>query len=187
MPAIKLIAGLGNPGAKYGGTRHNLGFDALDRFAEKNSLSWKSWDSSGLIARLDGESKAVLLKPQNFMNNSGQAVKGLMSYLKIKHDELLVVVDDFALPLGKMRLRTGGSAGGHNGLSSIIEHIGTSEFARLRLGMGPLPEKTDPADFVLSDFSALERKDALAMIDRSADLIHSVLSLGVEKAISKIT
>ncbi len=151
------IYGLGNPGPKYDRTRHNIGFMLIDELVKRHSFSTTKADSKvelyrGKMAGQDG----YLGKPMTFMNLSGQAVKPLMSLRKIPPSRLLVITDDFALPLGRIRVRPSGSAGGHNGLKSLFDELGTQEFARLRIGIGPVPERWDCADFVLGRFTQAE-------------------------------
>ena len=186
MPEIKLIVGLGNPGEKYAVTRHNAGFMTAGLLALKWGLSWKGW--SGL-AELSGPSEGrgvYLAMPQTFMNLSGAAVKKLLGYKGLEPSQMLVISDDFSLALGKIRLRASGSAGGHNGLSSIIDNLGTQEFPRLRLGIGPLPENTEPSDFVLSRFSQAEKGALEEMIKQAAGTVESLLENGWEKTISSL-
>jgi len=185
---MKIIIGLGNPGEKYENTRHNIGFAAVSNFKfQVSSLSdWKlnkKFNAEISEGKL-GDEKIVLLRPMTFMNNSGQAVKGLMSYLKIKHDELLVVVDDFALPLGKMRLRTGGSAGGHNGMASISAAMGGVEIARIKIGIGPRPPRTEAKDFVLGRFSKEEEAVLAPALERGLKALLAVLGPGVDEAMN---
>lgn len=143
-----LVAGLGNPGPRYAETRHNLGFWVVDRIAREEGLAWKQ-DGRAFVARWNG---GWLMKPATFMNASGEAVAPFMRYYKIEPERLLVVHDDMDLPLGRLRLRRGGSAGGQKGVRSIIEQLGTDRFDRLRLGIGRPPEGWDSASWVLSKF-----------------------------------
>ncbi len=147
-----LIAGLGNPGASYDGTRHNLGFWVVDRIAREEGLSWKQ-QGPALVARWND---GWLMKPLTYMNASGEAVAPFVRYYKIDLERLLVVHDDMDLPLGRLRLRRGGSAGGQKGVRSVIESLGDDRFDRLRLGIGRPPEGWDAVDWVLSRFSPQE-------------------------------
>src|SRR3989339_2071113 len=140
MVKYKLIAGLGNPGEKYTFTKHNLGFRVADELARRWGCSWKPWKSQALVASPEDPGRALLFKPQTYMNNSGQPLSNYLGYHNILPGEIIVILDDFSLPLGKLRLRKSGSAGGHNGLSSVIVHCGTDAIARLRLGIGPVAE-----------------------------------------------
>lgn len=153
---MKLIVGLGNPGSQYDFTRHNFGFLALDFYAKVKGLTWEKEKRHALWFK-DGE--RILIKPQTFYNESGQAVREFMQFYKLKPQDILVVCDDFWLDFGKMRYRAKGSDGGSNGLKSIIQHLGTTEFARLRLGTndGDLRQKMGDVDFVLSKFTEAEK------------------------------
>jgi PTH1 family peptidyl-tRNA hydrolase len=178
---IWCLAGLGNPGREYSQTRHNLGFMVLDLLAEQLKLSWKRralYSCAG-----DNKRGLFLLKPLTFMNQSGLAVAKALSYQKIPAWQLLVICDDVNLPLGKIRLRAKGSDGGHNGLKSIIKHLGSQDFARLRLGMGPVPDSLEMADFVLSSFAKAERTEVGAMTGQAAKTAIEVVRAGVDKAI----
>ncbi|MDE6888797.1 MAG: aminoacyl-tRNA hydrolase [Eubacterium sp.] len=155
-----LIAGLGNPTRQYEKTRHNIGFDTIDKIAEEYHISvmdvkYRSLCGSGMLA---GQ-KVLLLKPQTYMNNSGEAIRAAMDFYKLDPaEQLLVIYDDISLEPGNIRIRLKGSAGGHNGMKSIIEHIGTEEFARIKVGVGAKPEGWDLADHVLSRFFKQERE-----------------------------
>lgn len=153
---MKLIVGLGNPGSQYNFTRHNFGFLALDFYAKVKDLTWEKEKRHALWLK-DGE--RILIKPQTFYNESGRAVREFMQFYKLKPQDILVVCDDFWLDFGKMRYRAKGSDGGSNGLKSIIQHLGTTEFARLRLGTndGDLRQKMGDVDFVLSKFTEAEK------------------------------
>jgi PTH1 family peptidyl-tRNA hydrolase len=185
MPEIKCIVGLGNPGKKYETTRHNIGFQAVDFMAVAGGLHWKRWDEVAEVA--GGSGGAVLfVKPQTYMNNSGIAVRSICSYYRFSPEEILVIVDDFALPFGTIRPRRSGSPGGHNGLASITDHLGTPSFPRLRLGVGPLPPHTDAADFVLAPFPPADRAGISRMLEEAAVFISRVQAEGWDKAVSKI-
>lgn len=181
MPEIKLVAGLGNPGRDYAHTRHNAGFMAVEAMAGPDG-AWKRWEGMDLARSGD----LYLVKPQDFMNRSGLAVRRIADYYHIQPKEMLVLFDDFALPLGTLRLRRSGSAGGHNGMSSIIEAMGTQEIPRLRLGIGPVPSYLDPADFVLGKFSADERTPLAVMIDAAAETARRIVTDGIEAAASRM-
>ncbi len=150
---MKLIVGLGNPGRKYAGTRHNIGFDVVDRVAERHRLDWQSAPAEALMAkwRVAG---ALVAKPLTFMNLSGHAVGDLLRFFKIDVADLLVVIDEVQLEIGRLRARPEGSAGGHNGLKSVIAQLGTEKFARLRIGVGRGDARRDLADHVLAAFDA---------------------------------
>jgi PTH1 family peptidyl-tRNA hydrolase len=173
---MKAIFGLGNPGGRYTGTRHNVGFEVVDELARRLGLvEFDSWYGKAEYVKGSSAGESILIaKPQTFMNDSGQAVGELTRFYKIDVSDVLVVVDDAQLPLGKLRARARGSAGGHNGLKSVIAHLG-DEFPRLRLGVGRGPEgpggaaQRDLADHVLSRFEAGERDEVARMITRAAD------------------
>src|SRR5438270_427862 len=153
----KLVVGLGNPGSKYEGTRHNIGFEVIDRLAEGGAGARFSRKFDGLIAETEIDFRRIsLLKPETFMNLSGRAVAQAVRFYKLELTDLLVVCDDLSLPLGKLRLRGGGSDGGQKGLRDIAAHLGTEDFARLRIGIGERGP-VDAADFVLSRFRSAER------------------------------
>jgi PTH1 family peptidyl-tRNA hydrolase len=185
MDNIKLVVGLGNPGAEYECTRHNIGFMLVEKIAALRGLSWKSHGRAARIAK-DHTSGLLLLQPQTFMNNSGEAVAIHLRENNLTPRQLLVMCDDFAIPLGALRLRAGGSAGGHNGLSSIISHIGTQEFARLRLGIGPLPAGADAAQFVLARIAKTEQIAVDEMLCCASNTVETLLEQGFEKAASKL-
>ncbi len=174
---MKLIAGLGNPGPKYRGTRHNVGFDVIDRLAERASVAWDSAPAEALMARWRMRD-VLLVKPLTFMNHSGQAIGELLRYFKVDVGDLIVVVDEVQLPLGRLRARARGSAGGHNGLKSVIAHVG-DEFARLRIGVGRGDQRRDLADHVLSRFEADEAAEVERMIVRAADACDVFITSGI--------
>jgi peptidyl-tRNA hydrolase, PTH1 family len=174
---VKLIVGLGNPGAKYSGTRHNVGFRVIDEAAARASVAFESAPVDALIARVRA-AELLLAKPMTFMNESGAAVGGLLRYFKIDVTDLLVVVDEVQLPLGKLRARARGSAGGHNGLKSIIQHVG-EDFARLRLGVGRGDARRDLADHVLTKFDKDEVDEVERMIARAADASEVFVTGGI--------
>jgi len=184
MAHTKLIIGLGNPGAQYEQTRHNAGFLAVELFSRDFEGNWKNFEN---IAEVFKAGDILIVKPGQYMNNSGLAIKEVAGYYRIKPHELLAVVDDFSIPLGTIRLRRSGSDGGHNGLASIIENLNTSDFPRLRMGIGPVPERIDPADFVLSRFKKSELREVDIMLEKAVRVIGDVVDLGFEKAASKMS
>jgi len=181
---IKLVAGLGNPGRKYGRTRHNLGFMVADRMVEKYSSSFKSskGDYRQSSVSISGRN-IIVIKPTTYMNLSGDAVRVAADYHGFEPDEILVISDDINLPLGKIRIRDNGSDGGHKGLRSIIEELQTDDFSRLRLGVG-LPENPEvPAEvFVLESFGKDEEKTVNEMIENAVSAVESIISDGVQAA-----
>lgn len=182
-----LIVGLGNPGPKYEWTRHNCGFLVIDELARRARRDVKLSECQALTARaaFNGQ-EALLVKPQTFMNLSGVSVAGLREKYDVKDAaHILVISDDFALPFGKLRLRPQGSAGGHNGLKSLIAKLGTEKFPRLRMGIAPDHPLTNSADFVLAEFPRKDR-DALAeMVSRAADAVEEILSNDIASVMSK--
>ena len=169
---MKLIVGLGNPGREYRDTRHNVGFMVVDEIAKRHDLAMAMAPSQvpdAFIAKKFGAEPLLIAKPLTFMNRSGEAVAALTRYYGIELDDLLVVVDEVALPFGRLRARARGSAGGHNGLKSCIERLGTTEFPRLRLGVGRGDARRDLADHVLSKFEPDEQAGLGEFIARAAD------------------
>jgi len=169
---MRLIVGLGNPGREYRDTRHNVGFMVVDEIAKRHDLAMAMAPSQvpdAFIAKKFGADPLLIAKPLTFMNRSGEAVAALTRYYGIELDDLLVVVDEVALPFGRLRARARGSAGGHNGLKSCIERLGTTEFPRLRLGVGRGDARRDLADHVLSKFEPDEQAGLGEFIARAAD------------------
>jgi PTH1 family peptidyl-tRNA hydrolase len=174
---MKAIVGLGNPGPKYAGTRHNVGFAVIDEMARRASVGFEPAPADALMARVRS-SDLLLAKPMTFMNASGQAIGELLRYFKIDVADLLVIVDEAQLPLGKVRARARGSAGGHNGLKSVVQHIG-DEFARLRLGVGRGDSRRDLADHVLAKFEKDEAEDVARMIERATEASEVFVTAGI--------
>lgn len=181
-----LIVGLGNPGLRYEKTRHNLGFMLVDRLAREFQTQVKRDECRALIGRAVIESKRVeLVKPQTFMNLSGESVSCLLKKESRSAKKLIVISDDLALPIGTIRLRFKGSAGGHNGLKSIVGCLRTEEFIRLRIGIQPEHPLRDTKDFVLENFSRTDLKLIEEVLQHSAEAIRAVISDGIEKAMAK--
>jgi peptidyl-tRNA hydrolase, PTH1 family len=176
---VKLIVGLGNPGGKYRGTRHNIGFAVVDELARRRSVEFDSSPVEALVAKVRGVEPVLLAKPLTFMNASGEAVGALTRYFKLDPADLMVVVDEAQLPLGKLRARARGSAGGHNGLKSLIAHLGEA-FARLRVGVGRGEMRRDLADHVLARFDADEAAEVERMTTRAADASEMFITSGIE-------
>jgi PTH1 family peptidyl-tRNA hydrolase len=177
---VKLIVGLGNPGAQYKGTRHNIGFAVIDEIARRAAVGFESAPAEAVIAkwrRPDGG--ALLAKPLTFMNLSGQAVGEIARYFKVDVPDVLIVVDEVQLPLGRLRARARGSAGGHNGLKSVIAHLG-DDFSRLRIGVGRGEQQRDLADHVLSRFEKEETSEVERMTTRAADAAEMFITSGIE-------
>jgi PTH1 family peptidyl-tRNA hydrolase len=182
---VKVIVGLGNPGAPYKGTRHNVGFAVVDEIARRAGIAFDNSVADALIARWRRPDEAVLLaKPLTFINNSGQAIGELTRYFKIDPGDVLVVVDEIQLPLAKLRARARGSAGGHNGLKSVIAHLG-DQFARLRLGVGRGDEQRQLADHVLARFDRDEAEESERMIQRAADAAETFITSGIEAVMNR--
>ena len=172
-----IIAGLGNPSKEYEKTRHNAGFDTIDLLAEKLGIDLtekkhRAYCGKGMI----GTEKVLLLKPQTFMNNSGESLRDAADFYKVEPEQILVIYDDISLKPGSIRIRQKGSAGGHNGIKSILAHIGTQEFARIKIGVGAKPEGWDLADYVLGHFSKEERVEAEAAMKAAVDAAALIVS-----------
>jgi len=180
-PRIRLIAGLGNPGPEYAATRHNIGFMVVDQLATQVGSAWeKSTKWRALSARC-GE--VFLVKPMTYMNRSGEPLVTIAQFYKIEPHEVLIVLDDLALPLGRVRLRASGGAGGHNGLESVILQFGTEDIPRLRIGIGAAPRES-AVDYVLSRFFEEERLLVRATIDRAVDAVKCVIDNGLVSAMN---
>ena len=178
---IRLVAGLGNPGAEYAHTRHNIGFMVADLLAHEGGLAWQrsgKWDAA--TAKFGD---ALLVKPASYMNRSGHPLFAIAQFFKIAPQEILVVLDDFSLPLGRLRIRQSGGAGGHNGLESIIAQFGTEEMSRLRIGIGNAPAEA-ASDYVLSNFFEEEKPLVRSTITRAADTVKCAIDKGVVSAMN---
>jgi len=181
-----LIVGLGNPGAEFRHNRHNVGFLLLDCLADRLGESFSRIESSSLLTKAKYQDKRLLLaKPQTFMNLSGQAVSRLVKYYKIPLESLLIVYDDVDLPLESIRIRPNGGPGGHKGIASIIEHLGTNKFPRLRLGIGRPPGRKNAAAHVLQDFTEEENEFLEVTLERAVDAVLVFVSAGLETAMNK--
>ena len=168
-----IIVGLGNPTKEYEGTRHNVGFDVIDTIADKYNIAVNERKNRAFCGKgiIEGQ-KVLLVKPQTYMNLSGESVRGLMDFYKIDEEsELLIIFDDVSLDVGQLRIRKKGSAGGHNGIKSIIQHLGTNAFQRIKVGVGEKPKEYDLADYVLGHFSKAERE---VMEDGYKNAVHAV-------------
>lgn len=179
---VSIVVGLGNPGDRYALTRHNIGFMALDRLAQRRQCPWSSFgaakttESMVASAVIDGK-QVLLVKPHTFMNASGRAVMALHARQQFEPSNLLVVLDDFHLAFGRLRLRRSGSDGGHNGLGSVIDEVGNGDIPRLRMGIGLLPDEGDEIDFVLSDFGRDENVDEL--VNRGCSAVEHCIADGI--------
>jgi len=187
MENLHLIVGLGNPGAEYAKTRHNAGFLVVGKLAARRKAAWtyeKKFNAR--VARSDQDGVRVLFcEPQTFMNSSGETVGPLVTYYQIPRARLLVIVDDADLPLGELRLRAGGSSGGHHGLESIEQHLGTREFARQRIGIGRTAGAREIADYVLGRFSPAEAARAETVLNVASDQAECWLNDGIQKAMNR--
>lgn len=196
---MKLIVGLGNPGREYVGTRHNIGWAALDRLAQR--LGWVSdRDEFNRLARtkfdglaLDGsvmsasgqDEKLLLLKPTTYMNLSGRSVQAAMAFYQLAPAEVMIVLDDLALPVGRIRLRSGGSSGGHNGLKDIERALGTSQYPRLRIGIDPPPPRVPQRDYVLSRFGEGQRATIEQAVERACEAMDVWMDKGIDAAMTR--
>lgn len=183
---MKVIVGLGNPGQEYELTRHNVGFLVLDELARRSASPFrKNWwipvqTAKGMI----GQNPVRLVKPQTFMNRSGRAVEPVLRKAGGKTDDLLVIFDDVALGWGQLRVRAQGSAGGHNGVQSVMDALGDGAFGRIRIGIGPKPDSVSLSDYVLGPFSEAERQDLENVVCRAADAVEKVCTAGIEQAMN---
>jgi PTH1 family peptidyl-tRNA hydrolase len=179
---VKIVVGLGNPGREYSATRHNVGFLAVDELAGRWGVtSWKE-RFAAVVAEHRGAETVLLVKPQTYMNLSGQSVAAFVRFYKLAVDDLVVVYDDVDLPAGKLRLRPGGGAGGHRGIESLFDHLGSDAFARVRIGVGRPPEHMETADYVLGRFAPAEQPLMAEAVKRAADAVEAVLKDGLAKA-----
>ncbi len=200
MSNLSMVVGLGNPGPQYARNRHNIGFQCVDLFAQRHGIpfsrmQFKARIGDGWVTRpgtdpLDlwtppERAKVLLVKPMTFMNLSGQAVAPLARYYQVEPQDILVIYDDLDLEPGQLRLRPKGGAGGHRGVKSIIQHLGTQEFPRIRVGIGRPPGRMDPADYVLQDFSPEEEAIFGPVRERVCDAIECWLFEGIEKAMNE--
>ena len=185
--AAWLIVGLGNPGEKYENTRHNVGFQVIDELAERQGKPVQRLKFKALTGLLTiGGEKALVMKPVTYMNLSGEAVRPASDFYKLPPERILVISDDVALAAGRLRIRAKGSAGGHNGLKSIIQHLGTDQFPRIRVGVGEKPHPDyDLADWVLGRPQGEDKKAIDAAVKRAADAVECILTQGLERGMGK--
>ncbi len=182
-----IVAFLGNPGLKYNGTRHNAGFMAADAMEKKLGVSINKMRFKALTQTVDiGGKKVLLMKPQTFMNLSGDAIAQAANFYKVPPERVIVVSDETALPIGRLRIRRGGSAGGHNGLKSVIARLGTDQFPRIRLGVGDKPHPDyDMADWVLSAFKGQDAADMELVAKKAADAVECYITEGADRAMNR--
>ncbi len=184
---MHIIVGLGNPTSKYDGTRHNVGFHVIDLIADKYNINVDGKKNKAYIGKgmIEGQ-KVILVKPQTYMNLSGESVGGLVDYFKIDEtSELIVIYDDISLDVGQLRIRKKGSAGGHNGIKNIIAHLGTQEFLRIKVGVGEKPKHYDLADYVLGHFSKAENIEMEDGYERIMQAIKEMLQGDIDKAMNQ--
>jgi len=181
-----LIVGLGNPGREHAANRHNVGWHIADRFVASRGWRYNKKQSDALAALGQiGDTRVIVAKPQTFMNLSGRSVQPLARFYKVPPDRMLVIYDDLDLPFGTIRLREMGGAGGHNGMRSIVERLGSGDFPRLRIGIGRPPGRMDPAAFVLLNFDAVEQAEMNDILDRAAQAIETFVAEGIGAAMNK--
>lgn len=181
-----MLVGLGNPGREYVNNRHNIGFMVLDHLAGKLTTNFTRVESQALITKENyGDSRLLLVKPQTFMNLSGQSVGSLAKYYKIPEERILVVFDDVDLPFGTIRIRNQGGSGGQRGMKSIIERLGTQDFPRLRIGIGRPPGRMEAADYVLQDFSKPDAEFLGAVLDQAVEAIFTFVEESIDAAMNK--
>jgi PTH1 family peptidyl-tRNA hydrolase len=182
---VFLLVGLGNPGQKYARTRHNVGFDVVDRLGERWGIAVTRSSSQSLVG--DGlvkNERAVLMKPQAYVNRSGGPVRAAMDFYKVPIGNVVVVHDELEVPFGRVRVKRGGGHGGHNGIRDLNQHLGT-DYPRVRVGTGRPPEGWDPADFVLSRWKDDEGQEVLRMIERACDAMECVVTEGIDAAMNR--
>lgn len=180
-----IIAGLGNPTKEYEKTRHNAGFDVIDCLAEKlmvnvSEKKHKAYYAKGII----GGEKVILAKPQTFMNLSGESIRAMADFYKVASEQIIVIYDDISLEPGQLRIRAKGSAGGHNGIKSIISHLGTQEFPRIKVGVGEKPRQMDLADYVLGRFSKAERDIMETAFKEASEAACMIIEDGIQAAMN---
>ncbi|MGI6084300.1 MAG: aminoacyl-tRNA hydrolase [Acetivibrionales bacterium] len=181
-----IFAGLGNMGSRYERTRHNVGFDTIDFLAAQYRINnFKSKHKSLIADGLIQGQKVFLVKPQTYMNNSGEAIREIIDYYKVPYENLVIIYDDADLDIGRLRIRAKGSPGTHNGMRSILSHIQTEDFPRIRIGIGKAPDQMDLADYVLSRFSDEERKLVNTAIENAAKAAVTIVCASLEIAMSK--
>lgn len=185
MDNLFIIAGLGNPGKEYEKTRHNIGFSTIDKISEKLSINMNKIKFKGLCGEgRVGQNRLILLKPQTFMNNSGESIRMCLDFYKVPSEKLLIIVDDIDIEFGQLKIKKSGSAGTHNGLKSIISHISTKDFPRIKVGIGYKIDEEDLADFVLSRFTPKEVSHIEKAIEAAADAAIYIIENGIDSAMN---
>ena len=188
LSGVWLVVGLGNPGPDYAGTRHNVGYLVTDELARRMGSPFRA-HKSGRADVVEGRltppgqpgPRVVLARPRCYMNESGGPVKALASFYKVPTERIVAIHDELDIPFGTLRVKLGGGDNGHNGLRSLRSSLGAGEFYRIRVGVGRPPGRQDPADFVLSNYSAAERKELVFQVDRAADAVESLLAVGLDR------
>jgi PTH1 family peptidyl-tRNA hydrolase len=182
---VKIIAGLGNPGSEYSATRHNVGFLAVEELAKRWGIdSWRNRHEAVCVEYRGGIEPVLLVKPQTYMNLSGVAVGELVRWYKLKAEDVIAIYDDLDLPVGKLRLRPQGGSGGHKGIESLLVHLGTDNFSRIRVGIGRPPSGWETANYVLGRFTPEETPLVTETIGKAADAAESILKHGITKAMN---
>ena len=185
MDNLFIIAGLGNPGKEYEKTRHNIGFSTIDKISGKLSINMNKIKFKGLCGEgRVGQNRLILLKPQTFMNNSGESIRMCLDFYKVPSEKLLIIVDDIDIEFGQLKIKKNGSAGTHNGLKSIINHISTKDFPRIKVGIGYKIDGEDLADFVLSRFTPKEVSHIEKAIEAAADAAIYIIENGIDSAMN---
>ena len=182
-----LIAGLGNPGTEYAATRHNIGFDMVTYLGDQYHIPLRSRENKAIVGKgIIGGQKVMLAQPQTFMNLSGESIRALLDYYKTDREKLIIIYDDISLPVGQVRVRPKGSAGGHNGIKNIIQHLGTEEFARIRIGVGAKPEGGDLVKHVLGRFSREEDGMIRDVCARAEEALLTLMNEDVAAAMNQV-
>lgn len=186
IPTLSLVVGLGNPGQRYERNRHNVGYQVVDVLVGRHHLAFRTTKHRAVVAEGHISDRRVLIaKPTTYMNASGEAVAALLRYYSVPHDRMLIIYDDLDLPLGTLRVRPHGGAGGHRGMISIIERLDTQAFPRLRIGIGRPPGRMEPADYVLQDFSAAQEEIMATTRADAADAIEMWLTTDIETVMNR--
>lgn len=185
MDNLYIIAGLGNPGRKYEGTRHNVGFDAIDCLSQQHGIKVSKIKFKALLGEgFISNKKVILVKPQTYMNLSGESIRDILDWYKVSPDHLIVIFDDVDIPFGEIRVKRKGSAGTHNGMKSIIYQLKDDNFPRVKIGIGKPPEEWELSDFVLSGFSREERKIINDSIEKAARAVTTIIEDGIDAAMN---
>ena len=182
-----MVAGLGNPGSEYEKTRHNAGVFVVEELLRRNGVSFKRHKSGCVVAEAGyGDNRIVFARPMSYMNESGRPLRELVRWYKVASERLVVIHDEIDIPFGTVRIKVGGGTAGHNGLNSVASHLGTKEFARVRVGVSRPRGNKEAADYVLSEFSSAERKQLDDIVDRAADAVERITEVGIERAMNEV-